>query len=440
MQAAPHNAIANRMDTLIEKWSTFSIVPEARVCRWKVDEDELAIVKGLPAYESSEGAVTPDVFFIFRSPVQDEKSYGRQLIEELRGWFKNEGALLQEEGLSIKLPLIPRNASWEAPEVLEFMHRFATSLSESVELEAEGLIVMCLFPPAGSTPPLANWVQKAIEAGISPLLRLMVIDLDEHPCFDPIATQFPDIVHTLIADLDMRKAIHELAETHGSTEPDALFRKHYTALSAAAGKKDWSEAQFHGQEALKIAGSQQWNPMQVTVYMALAGAAMSCERKSDALTNYDEAFAVTEKMVATSELAAEKLAVQVLFGKASMFIADQDYKTAFQVYQQAVPFAEIVEKEAQTEEEGGGYYLMESLRMSGFCQLKIKEEDEAWTYLKQAWETGLRMNPNLQKNTTLPYIGRELLNLIDPLGYEQEEEAIEKKMIELLGEDWEQKL
>jgi hypothetical protein len=87
------NPVQRRLDLLQDQWTQFVSNPQARLLRWVVAPDEVAMVAALWARESDERAAeTPDLLLCLRAGFEDPERHGFAL----RGEFLQELMRAQE--------------------------------------------------------------------------------------------------------------------------------------------------------------------------------------------------------------------------------------------------------------------------------------------------------------------------------------------------------
>lgn len=171
--------------------------------------------------------------------------------------------------------------------------------------------------------------------------------------------------------------------------------------------------------------------MKVAVKMATGGAYLGKKDYNKAYEIYGEAFQHSEKAYKEGDSASGKLAVTTLFSQAAAMISAKKYDIALESYRKAIPFSE------ETEDF---YNQIEAWRMSGYCHKQLKKYDEAWDDNWKALDSGAKLDEQLRKNGTLPFVGHELQLMAEKTNQRDQLDRIEEKMVQLVGADWIEKL
>ena len=80
----PSIPIAQRYHQLFEKWEEFSKQPEARICCWQIEHDELQMIDAFFKAETSVYGQTRDIFFKLITPFKSIETFQVELINELK--------------------------------------------------------------------------------------------------------------------------------------------------------------------------------------------------------------------------------------------------------------------------------------------------------------------------------------------------------------------
>ncbi len=78
--------------------------------------------------------------------------------------------------------------------------------------------------------------------------------------------------------------------------------------------------------------------------------------------------------------------------------------------------------------------------MAGWCHQQAGNYETAWDRYQQSLVVADLIPNDLARNSTLPYVGRELLRLADRLRRLLETPVIRERMDALVGPDWEEVL
>jgi hypothetical protein len=129
--------------------------------------------------------------------------------------------------------------------------------------------------------------------------------------------------------------------------------------------------------------------------------------------------------------AAKKVAVQSKFSEGSILFGDARYAEAAEVFTEGSGLAAEVEDDFQ---------VMEGWRMAAFCHEQDGQPQAAWDAGQQALEAALPLEPDIRRETTLPYVGAGLLRLAESDPFADERDDLRQRLDGLMGAEWEQKI
>ncbi len=436
--ANPNIPIAQRYEKLVDLWEQFAKEPEARLCRWLIEPDELQMISLFYDTESSARGRTPDIFFKLTTPFLQASSYGPQVIEELDEQISNYLEANPDQGIQLRWkPTTPSDALDSAQYFLQNFHALAT------ELEVAARAVAYLSPAdISSFGSWEKWLSQVIEAEVPALILLMLTDVidGKEGHLQKIATQYPQQVKTLQPQLDMTAAMKEVAAAGDPQHPGVQFQMLFLDLSQAAGQGNMKQVEPLAHQCLTMARQQGWPHLQVAVFFVLVSAWMGKKNYQKVLQTYDQACTVAKNMYETQQMCGHPLYIQTLLARASALIAPKteicDFEAAYHDYEHAAQVASKLPEE----DPARSYHLMEAWRMMGHCKEQLKDYRMAQSCYQQSLHFGQAMKPAERGSSTLPYAGAALLRINARIGKKEEALAIHQQMVALAGEDWEAKV
>lgn len=421
-----HNAITQRLEMLQTYYGEFQNHPTAKVCIWLLEADEYSMLEQFLKVESSVAASSPDLFIKFFASFRKASNYSKSLVKELNmlveGYRNNE----KTTGVQIKWRPLRAPAEFQKTPV-EFTYNFSAFAKGLEDLESSA--VAYLNPAeVRDFKKMENWIAQAIKSGIQDNVRLMIVDFVENQQYKKLPIQFPEEVLTIQPKLQMTQAMKELALAGGSNNPGTQFQLLFIELSKAASKGDIEKVEKYADRAMEIAVAEGWLHLQVAVYQTVATAWLEKKNLERSMKSFDKAIKIAKAAVRQEDPIGRKLLANAMFGKAAILVNTKDYEAAGQVYEGIIPV---------TEEEGDHYLTMEAFRMTAFCYEKKRKYDLAFSNYQKAIAAGENLDAAIQPNTTIPDSGMALLKLNDDHFNDlHKEKWINKKMTDLLGENW----
>ncbi|MDP9152487.1 MAG: hypothetical protein M3O36_21385 [Myxococcota bacterium] len=418
------NPIAARIDRLQDQWTLFVRKADARVLRWVVAEDELALVEGFFIREGHpEASKTPDLFWTCEAPFRDAGGHGIALREELCGVYESARPELVQAGIG---------AAWHPPPV----RREATDVEawletlQSFRAAHEGVAILgvCLRPgEVAAITPYTGWLQRLARAAPSEL-RFIVLDASATPAFDVLAVAEPKRVWTQRANLDVPAALEELSASAGSLEtPGGKFRHLYVRMGGAAKDGDLGAVEALGAQALAISEPQRWFALSCAVHFVQGSLLMRAGRHHDAFQQFMNADGAGARADAEGDSQGRKLRVQARLSAGSALLGGKDYRHAAVVFAEVAPFA----REAQeTRAE------LDAWRLASHCYAQTGDAGKTWAAAEAALAVGRSMDEETRSTSTLKNLGQSLLYWAKEQKRADVESTVQHELDAMLGEGW----
>ena len=420
------NAIEKRLDELTSQWNEFAENSEARLLRWVVvDSDSARVVELFLDMQNEEASHILDLFIRFNEPFEDVNRYGFTLRQSLLNQYEDIREGIGSEGIA---------ADWVCPEVepeetgiLAFL-RTCASLRKYYEGIMVHLVAVLTPQQVEDTDGWTQWLETLAQSQLSGNVRFMVVERHETRILDQLCEAHSDQIVTLQPDLDMPGAYVKLVRDIPGSGAGFTFRRLFIAFTSAASVGNLAAAPHAGQRALKIATDQGWPQMQTVIHMALGSAFFAAGDTAAALKSYRGA---NEAIAGQDDPAAPKLDIQTRFAEAAMLIAEEQYEQAAEIYELIAPLAQ---------EQEDHFALLESRRMAAYCRQQAGQYEQAWNEGHKALAAGELLDEETRTNSTLPYVGQGLLQLIEEKDDPRRADDVRRRMVELVGDDWEEKL
>jgi tetratricopeptide (TPR) repeat protein len=277
-----------------------------------------------------------------------------------------------------------------------------------------------------------SFLQSLINAPLPPTLRVMVVDMVDRPMLDALATAEPVRVQTVCPDLDMAGALEEIADNATGVGPGNDFRKLFVRLGNAASRGEVGAAHRLAVAALRITRKHRWPDLQVPVFMVLGALHLRLGNHDKALLAYRRAGGSAEAAKAAGNPGGGKLVVQTGFAEAAALLAAERHPEAAKLYESLVPLAK---------EEAELFLELEAWRMASYCHELTDTPREAWRCGLAALDAAAALDPELRRNSTVPFLGQRLIDLVERYhGDAKHVRNLRNRLEALIGADWEQTL
>ncbi len=431
--AAEKNPIERRLERLTEQWEEFTADADARLLRWLVARDELSMIDLFVRLQDEEASEIPDLFLRFEEPFPYSAggpiTYGRRLAELLEKQVDESRPELEEDQTA---------ADWKAPEPradtndVALLRRVCESFQAHYSELVEHLVLVLVPSEITDLETWQRWLLYFLRCELPEPVRVMVIDLAEAPQLEWLCGNEPERIRTVEPELDMANAPQEVAEEAGGEGPGVDFRHHLLALNKAAGQGDLAAVGKHREAALEIAGRERWWQMQLMVRMSAGTAYLNAGESRSALEDYRAADEVAAAAAEDGQPEGVKLRIQARFAIAATLVREGEFERAAEVYESVVPLTETAQEPLM---------LLESWRMASYCHEVSKKDAEAWRCGHQGLAAGELLDEDQRAASTLPYLGQGLLRLVErQWTYKRQEDELRRRLVELLGKGWEEKL
>jgi hypothetical protein len=273
-----------------------------------------------------------------------------------------------------------------------------------------------------------KWLWKAAEEAQAPHARFVVLDDSRVLALEPLAKALPGKVVTMVARLDMGRALEELSKEAGQLDtPGGQFRELFVRLSNAAAKGNITKTERLGAQALELARAHGWPSLVVTAHFAMGGALLGAKKPEDALRHYQQAELAATEAKSHGDGQGSALQLKSRMAQGAALVAAEQHARAATLYQETAPLAHEL-KDSLME--------LECWRMASWCHEMTQEMNPAWEFSQCAWEIGRAMGEEARANSTLPYVGEALVRLGRKRQGEEAARELESHIASVLGKDW----
>jgi len=426
------NPISIRIQKLANYWMSFKLQEKARFCIWQIEYDEKPFIDRFYSLEETDKGKTFDLFISLTSPFNSTEEYDNLLTHEFATQLHNFNERVENEEDTIFWEPIIDDEKLEKKQFGETLLKNINGLRESLTEEFEEFLVVYLNPKSmKNISQFQEYLIMLAEMDISDKIRFMLTDDISEPFLDKLVQDFPEIAISIVPALDMKGAMQEIASAGDPTNPGVKFQRYFLELCNLAGKGKMKPALQFANKALLIAQKEGWIHLQIAVHIQVGSSWQSAKNTDKALESYEYACRIAENAYNAKDSMGAKLYIQSLFAKASAWISIPDYKKAMELYERSIPVSEEAEEYIN---------LLEGYRMAGFCAECLKEYSHAWEQGQNALQAGKKLEEQIRHDFTLPYVGDMMLRLAKKVKKKDAVDNINLQMIELVGENWQQKL
>ena len=430
------NPVEQRIEALADRWNDAKEVSkDIRVIRIHAKEDETEMIDAFFWYMVGLDNLIDDIAFILDPLFTDAETYSLQLLRALESCIKEWNELPKAEAIDfVEVEWKPDMAPADKKNASRLFVSNFNRLAQSLDLEEGVFTVATLtFPhdPAKAKEVQA-WLSKAIEAGIAPNVRFLVLDTEEYPLFQKVADMYSEQVYTLVPALDMDNVMSQVAAMGDPSDPSTPYRIAFVNMMNAMGKNKAKEALKEGWTCIRIAKENEtrdpnWGVQVVVVNLALANDQLKTK-------SYDKAQQFADRAVEAADALTEKLDPAVVNS-----VSGQAFMTKAAIYcypkewGKAVPF--YVQAAEKYEKANNKIMAIEAFRMAGFCSAK-SWGDHTVEYLVKGFLIGEHVDKESLQASTWPVLIRQLLDKSyrDYISYEE----IDRIASGIYGENWEE--
>lgn len=454
------NAVTRALELIKSHWEHYVLNSEAPVCRWVIKQNALSLVEAF-FHLSAEGENSnDDVFFRFESPFTDYYTYGQTLSNELASQVAAERGNVEGDSTINNWVSDHREDNNNAGVgYLRNLFHFVISL----ELKESEKFIAYLSPSTlDDKKAWKKWWSDVLTLHIPPQLRLMVCDIRDQNNLGILANEFPDKIISLELDLDGTAIMRQLMDEYGDQDDDCThFRKAYFDLTQQIGKRDLQGITEATRKALSLARQIGFPYLEITVLCTAGNGFSGVGDLAKAEEAFDQARHIAKESVPLPLIIAmpdlkvdlpggnifEQLSVQSLFYKGAALITYDLFDRALVSYREAVKeLNNMLAKSGsvnQMDWTNGGipvFYLVEALRMCGYCLERLDQSDNALPFYLETIDLCQKLDLATRNNTSVAYAGRSLLKIYYDQNKKKNYLQTEEKMNSLLGKGWEETL
>lgn len=404
------------------KFDDFYFQDEFTFCLFLVTAQEKRLVDALYHYENSERKTTRSLFLRFSTPFIDREDYLETVLEELKyivAKAEEEYFKPNEIGLDISLP--EHLDSFE--ELMEITQSFASNFSTLPD-------ELCIYVDPMAVSDSEDWSEllgEFLKASTEFDIKLFTCFLKTKP---DLSTDYldGDQVWILEPNLNFSEVTSKIAESGDQSDPQVAFRSAFTKMTISAQKEHWDKAEEAAENALSIAQSEGWEHLEISIYLSIASFNLSNSMEDQAIENYSKAVSMSKSMSDEDKDLILTMRYQSLMSRAGALMKIkmmEEARNDYDVAQELLLGAEHIILQR-----------MEALRMKGFCDFALGDEESGLEAYLNAIQCAKKADAQALPHTTLPIIGSDTIKAAKRMGDLNLVAEVEEEMELLLGDDW----
>ncbi|MFD2909224.1 hypothetical protein ACFSX9_10850 [Flavobacterium ardleyense] len=431
MKIKESNPIQQRIEQLGEKWEDTKDDTNIKLVRLLYEKNEEEMMDCFFNYMLGVDTDVDDIPVKFETLFTDQASFSTDLVTELAEVIEVWNASNKGEGIEdFKIDFVLDNQYEKHPnKALHFIHNFSNCI-DLLGLEEDQYGVAIITDTYSEPSKLKQWLKDALKVIDSKKVRILIAEENSFPIhFDDFDENNKKVV-TIVCDLEMDKAIEQVAAMGDPRDPATSFRVEFTKMYQAIEKRKKAETEKHGNNCIGIAlknaeKDPYWITQIVTVYTALSNDQIGHKDFKKAIKFAD--LAVTAAQKCEGQIDDEislRLVGQTLLYRGSLFCQEKEWFNA------STDFTKSEESYTKCRDVVMG---IESCRMAAYAFNKIGYSKEAAGYLTKGFEISEHATPEVVKASSFPLLINALMKTG---GVSLSIERIENHLQTIYGDGW----
>lgn len=434
MSAKESNPIHQRIELLTEKWESIIKNSDVGVVRINARDNEKEMVDTFYTYLLGVDTNNHDVPIIFNSIYHNETQYSMALLAELEEMIDiwNNADKSNIEAVIDQLDWKPDFSLTKSDNPAFLFIQNINNLAVFLKLSQAIHLVPILRVSLADIKGLNRWLNFLLKAGVNPKVKLLIDDTFSHPHFQSFAENNPDKVVTLVPDLNMDKAMQQIAATGNPNDPGVQYRKSFIAMMQAIEQRKEKDTAKYAAACIQIANNNlkknpYWIGQVIAVNAALANDQVGYHNFNTAIEFSTKGVEAAEKAkeIISDEYIHRKFMAQAIMLRASLYVAAKQWLKAID------DFTVAANHYVYTNDLVLG---MEAYRMMGYCYDKAGNKDAACNALTEALCVSGTISQNMIKYTTFGGVIEHLLQINNQKYISNED--IGDIAGEVYGDDW----
>lgn len=434
MAGKESNPIHQRIELLTEKWEAVIKDPAVNVVRIKARDNEKEMVDTFYTYLLGVDTGNHDIPIIFNSVYHGDSQYSRALLAELEEMINtwNDANKSNVEVVIDQLDWKPDHSFAKSDNPAFSFIRNINNLAAFLNLSEGVHLVPILRVSLADINGLTRWLNFLLKAGVHPKVKLLIDDTFSHPHFQAFVEKNPGKVVTLIPDLNMDKAMQQIAAMGNPNDPGVQYRKAFIAMMQAIEQRKEKDAGMHAAECIQIANNNleknpYWIGQVIAVNAALANDQVGYRNFNKAIEFSTRGVEAAEKAktMIPDELIYRKFMAQAIMLRASLHVASKQWMKAVEDFTVAASHYTFT---------NDLILAMEAYRMLGYSYDKAGNRDAACNALTEALCVSGTISPHVIKYTTFGGVIEHLFDINNQKYISNHD--LQEIAAEVYGDDW----
>jgi tetratricopeptide (TPR) repeat protein len=416
------NPVERRLLAVHQDWLTFAGNKQARLLYWQTNEaDQRMIAVYIQRQEKLSSAVLR-----LRSAFDDIDPYSAALTGEIVAWYEAGKEGSAANGIT---------ADWSAPArcnkeaAVAYLLRLASSLMRHHPDVFPQLVLILEPERIRKRAAFERWLDTLLSCmehapSQAEHIRFVLVGTEPEP-LPRLVKQRSRQVTVLQGCYRMQTLPRELAVAADQRGPGSEFQRLFVKLGETLERGDAAQLERLRNQALTLTNQQSWPDQSVAVHLLAGAAYLKWNAPQLALCAYEQATQAGRQALQGDHPAGNKLTINGLFGEATVYWMQGDYRHAAERYTQAAQFAEA---------DNDGLLAVEAWRMCSVCFMQMRREEAAIDAGLNALDRGAWIPLPLRANSNLQMVAQQMLARIGIL--HKRRGQLTSQLAALYGEDW----
>jgi hypothetical protein len=417
----PTNPVERRLVKAHDDWDSFARSSDSALLYWSSSDEDSALIE---TFLQTQQSLT-SAFMRLSSPFALSKDFGFALASEIVDFYDahREGSIAG--GI---------DANWRAPAIGRLAgHEYMLAVMQSLMKAHPDIFpaMVIVLEPSGvaDTKAFERWLDMLLSAFLvvraaSAPVRFVIHGTDIAP-LPWLTARRPADVKIVRGVYHMQSISRELIADSGERGPSGQFRRVLVELSETLSRNDPGRFKLLEKTALDIAGKENWFDQAVVVHLIAGATWLRWNDPVAALASYRMGTQAAMHAVETGHQSGRKLAVNALFGEASVHLMGNQHRQAANSYAQAAALAEA---------DKDGLLAVEAWRMHAYCLDKLRRDDDALESDFRALNAGMLIAEPLRANSNLQMVVQSLMKRVGVFHFRRGE--LNRRLAAVFGDQW----
>jgi len=316
-----HNPIARRIDAMRKVWQS-KVKDETMLVRWMLKAEETRMYEGFCRLEASPFGELPELVIFFYTSFEGAADFSRRIILEWIKEIENNVELkekISNAGFDINgwdyQKYRPSGKVDCNQELIDMVNSFRRLLkNDNIP------IVIALLPKQiNSTAQFSYWLNQMMQLQLSRSMRLLLLDHIEINAWGKIFETYSDCSATLSCDLQLDKALREIATGGNRQDPHVQFRQCMFEMGDASQNNDQKQLHVWGKKAIEIGVRTANRQLLATAYITYAGMLFNFRVFQSVNELLDKGMEICKRAISAGDVPSKPLLLQFFGFKAAAY-------------------------------------------------------------------------------------------------------------------------